>query len=229
MGDLVSYGRVKRGWLGVSVRDITPQMAKAYGVEGTNGTMINDVFKGDPADKAGIKRGDVVVEINGQKVKNANEFVQKVRTLAPNSVAKLQVVRKGKKMTFEVKLAERNSTGDGSVESTSGKEPEAPKTASSEALKDFGINKVSPVNDSLKRQYKIETGSEGLVIVEIDKESPAYYEEGVREGDLIVELNGREVRNADDLAKAVGNEDSVVLMIEREGSTYFLQVEKNKK
>ena len=229
MGDLVSYGRVKRGWLGVSVRDITPQMAKAYGVEGTNGAMINDVFKGDPADKAGIKRGDVVVALNGEKVKDANSFVQKVRTLAPNSTAKLQVVRKGKKMNFSVKLAERNSTGDGSVASAPEKEEEAPKTSGSEALREFGINEVSPVNDALRKKYRIDSDSEGLVIVDIDKDSPAYYDEGVREGDLIVELNGQEVRSSADMAKAVGSDDSVVLMIEREGSTYFLQVEKSKK
>ena len=229
MGDLVNFGRVKRGWLGVSVRDITPQMAKAYGVEGTNGAMINDVFKGDPADKAGIKRGDVVVEINGEKVKDANAFVQKVRTLAPNSVARLQVVRKGKKMNFSVRLAERNSTGDGSVDSSPKEEKAEPKTLSSEALKDFGINSVAPVNDTLRRQYKIDSKGEGMVITDVDKNSPAYYEEGVREGDLIVELNGQEVRTAADVEKAVGSDESIVLMIEREGSTYFLQVEKAKK
>ncbi|MBQ7219806.1 MAG: Do family serine endopeptidase [Synergistaceae bacterium] len=228
MGDLVSYGRVKRGWLGVSVRDITPEMAKAYGVEGTNGAMINDVFKGDPADKAGIKRGDVVVELNGAQVKNANDFVQKVRTLAPNTVAKIKVVRKGRKMDFSVKLAERNSTGDGSVESSAGKEEEAPKTSGSEALKEFGINRVQPLNDSLRKRYGIDSNSAGLVIVDIDKDSPAYYDEGLREGDLIVELNGHELTSTADISKAVGNDDSIVLMIEREGSTYFLQVEKSR-
>ena len=230
MGDLVSYGRVKRGWLGVSVRDITPEMARAYGVEGTNGAMINDVFRGDPADKAGIKRGDVVVELNGNKVKNANDFVQKVRTLAPNSIAKIQVVRKGKKMNFSVKLAERNSTGDGSVKSEpdDDKGSEAPRKSSSEALKEFGINEVSPLTEALSRRYGIDPNSAGLVIVDIDRDSPAYYNEGVREGDLIIEVNGHEVNSASDLAKAVGNDDAVVLMIEREGATYFLQVERNR-
>lgn len=232
MGDLVNYGRVKRGWLGVSVRDITPEMAKAYGVEGTEGAMINDVFKGDPADKAGIKRGDVVISLNGEKIKNANAFVQKVRVLAPKSIARIQVVRKGKKMSFSVRLAERNITGDGSVESDSDskeEKSETPKNAGSDSLKDFGLTKIAPVNDTLRRQYKIKDGSEGLVITEVDKESPAYYEEGVREGDLIVELNGQEVRSSEDVVKAVGSDESIVLMIEREGSTYFLQVEKAKK
>ena len=231
MGDLVNYGRVKRGWLGVSVRDITPEMAKAYGVEGTEGAMINDVFKGDPADKAGIKRGDVVIALNGEKIKNANAFVQKVRTLAPKSIARLQVVRKGKKMSFSVRLAERNSTGDGSVDSDSKKDDKAetPKSAGSDTLKEFGIKKIVPVSEALRRQYKIKDDSAGLVITEIDQESQAYYEEGLREGDLIVELNGQEVRSSEDVVKAVGSDDSIVLMIEREGSTYFLQVERSKK
>lgn len=228
MGDLVSFGRVKRGWLGVSVRDITPQIARAYGVKGNAGAMINDVFKGDPADKAGIKRGDVVVKLNGEAIKDANSFVQKVRVLAPNSTAKLEVVRKGRTMNFSVKLGERPNTADGRPEAGEKKDTKAEETSGSEALKEFGINRVSPLNDTLRRQYKIDSNSEGVVIVEVDKDSPAYYDEGVREGDLLVELNGHEVRKPEDLAKAVGNDDSVVLMIEREGSTYFLQVERKK-
>ncbi|MBQ7154391.1 MAG: Do family serine endopeptidase [Synergistaceae bacterium] len=229
MGDLVSYGRVKRGWLGVSVRDITPQMAKAYGVNGTEGAMINDVFKGDPADKAGIKRGDVVVKLNGENIKDANAFVQKVRVLAPNSTAKLEIVRKGKTINFSVKLGERPNTADGRPETSDNKDEKESDASGSEALKEFGINRVSPVNDALRRQYKIDSNSEGLVIVDVDKESPAYYDEGVREGDLIVELNGQEVKTPEDLVKAIGSDDSVVLMVEREGSTYFLQVDRKKK
>lgn len=227
MSDLVSFGRVKRGWLGVSVRGITPEMAKAYGVEGTNGAMINDVFKGDPADKAGIKRGDVVVELNGTKIKDANDFVSRVRTLAPNSVARLQVVRKGKKMAFNVRLAERNSKGDGSVKSSEEESSKSEaKTSGFDALKDFGIAKVSPLTSSLKRQYRINSDSEGLVITELDKGSAAMADGDMREGDLIIEVNGREVKTAEDLRKAVGNDKSVVLMIEREGSTYFIMVSK---
>ena len=226
MGDLVSFGRVKRGWLGVSVRGITPEMAKAYGVEGTNGAMINDVFKGDPAEKAGIKRGDVVVEINGHKVKDANDFVSKVRTLAPNSVAKLQVIRKGKKLTFNVKLAERNSKGDGSVENSRSDEKSKESSSGVDTLKDFGIAEVSPLNDSLRRQYRIDSNSNGLVVTEIDKDSRASSDGDIREGDLIIEVNGQEVKTVNDLKKAVGNDNSIVLMIEREGSTYFIMASK---
>ena len=230
MGDLVSFGRVKRGWLGVSIRGITPEMAKAYGVEGTNGAMVNDVFKGDPAEKAGIKRGDVVIELNGQKIKDANDFVSKVRTLAPNSVAKLLIVRKGKKMTFNVKLAERNQKGDGSVENSEKEdEKSSVKSGGSDALKDFGIASVSTLNNSLRRQYRIDSNSEGLVITKLDGDSKASSDGELREGDLIIEVNGQEVKTTGDLKKAVGNDNSIVLMIEREGSTYFIMAGKEEK
>ncbi|MBQ7594898.1 MAG: Do family serine endopeptidase [Synergistaceae bacterium] len=231
MNDLVSYGRVKRGWLGVSVRDINEQMAKVYGVEGTNGAMIGDVFKGDPADKAGIKPGDVVVELNGEKIKDANNFVQKVRTLAPNTVAKLVVVRKGKKLNFNVKLAERNSTGDGSVKETEEKKDEAPEISSgSEALKDFGISKTAQINDTIRRTYRLNSDVEGVIVTELDKNSPAAFEGELRAGDIIREVNAQEIKTLDDLTKAVKSDDAaLVLMIEREGSTYFVMVSREEK
>ena len=104
MNDLVSYGRVKRGWLGVSVRDINEQMAKVYGVEGTNGAMIGDVFKGDPADKAGIKPGDVIISVNNERVKDANGFVKTIGELHEGDIVSLQVKRNKQTLTFKVTL-----------------------------------------------------------------------------------------------------------------------------
>ena len=226
MNDLVSFGRVKRGWLGVSIRDVNKQIAKAYGVEGTEGAMINDVFKGDPAEKAGIKRGDVVIELNGEKIKDANSFVQKVRTLAPNSTAKLVIVRKGKKMTFNIKLGERPNSADGRPESSRKDEKNETDSDGSDALKDFGIAEVSSVNDSLRRKYKISSSTEGLIVTKMDRNSQASSDGEVREGDLILEVNAQEVKRPSDLKKALGNDDSVVLMIEREGSTYTIVISK---
>ena len=224
MNDLVSFGHVKRGWLGVSVRNITEEMAKAYKTESTNGAMINDVFKGDPADKAGLKRGDVIVELNGQKIKDSNDFVQKVRTLAPGTIAKIGIVRKGKKMNFNVKLTERANSADGRTPAATESKN---STAGSDVLKDFGISKVETLNDSLRRAYRIESNSEGLVITELDRNSKASSDGEIREGDLLIEVNGQEVKTPEDLKKAVGSDDSIVLMIEREGSTYFIMAGKN--
>ena len=227
--DLVSFGRVKRGWLGVSIRDINETIAKAYGVNGTEGAMINDVFKGDPAEKAGIKRGDVVIELNGSKIKDANSFVQKVRILAPNSTAKLVVIRKGKRMTFDVKLGERPNTADGRQESSRKDDSTKENSGGSDVLKEFGILNVTPVNNSLRRQYKINSSTEGLVIMKLDKNSQASSDGDIREGDLILEVNSHEVKTPDDLKNAVGNDDTVVLMIEREGSTFIIMISKPEK
>ena len=226
MNDLVSFGHVKRGWLGVSVRNITPEMAKAYKVEGTNGAMVNDVFKGDPADKAGIKRGDVIVELNGTKVKDANDFVQKVRTLAPETIAKIRVVRKGKSIDFNVKLAERANSADGRPTSSSSKS-QGDEKSGVDALKDFGIKKVEKLTDSLRRKYRIDSNSDGLVITELERNSKAVFDGEVHEGDLLIEVNGQEVKAPEDIKKAVGDESSIVLMLEREGSTFFIMVSKN--
>ncbi len=223
MNDLVSFGRVKRGWLGVSIRDIDEKIARAYGVKGTEGAMINDVFKGDPADKAGIKRGDVVIEVNGTKIKDANSFVQKVRTLAPDSTAKLVVIRKGKRMTFNIKLGERPDNADGRPE-TAKRNNAAKSRGESDSLKEFGITRVEEINDSLRRHYKITSSTEGLVVTEVDRNSEVSSE--IREGDLILEVNSHEVRTTDDLKNAVSDDEAVVLMIEREGSTFIIVISK---
>ena len=223
MGDLVSFGRVKRGWLGVSIRDIDPKIAKAYGVEGTNGAMVFDVFKGDPADKAGIKRADIVTEINGEKIKDANEFVNKIRTLAPGSVAKLVVIRKGKKLNFEIKLAERANSADGRpITSTT----EEATSDGSDVLKDFGISKVEKLNDTLKRTYRINSDTEGLVITKLDRNSKAVFDGEVNEGDIILDVNGKEVKTTEDIKAAIGDEDSILLFLERDGSPFLISISK---
>ncbi|MBQ9405018.1 MAG: Do family serine endopeptidase [Synergistaceae bacterium] len=224
MGDLVSYGHARRGWLGVSVRDIDEEIAKAYGVKGKQGAMVLEVFKGDPADKEGIKRGDVVIELNGEKIKDAGAFVQKVRTLAPNTTARLVIIRKGREMRFNVKLGERANSADGRKSPESSNSPAGRQDG--EVLKDYGITEISTVNDSLRKQYNIDSASEGLVITKVDPNSPAYYEKGVREGDLILEINALDVKTPAEAKKAAGNSDSIVLMMERKGSPFIIRLEK---
>ena len=229
MNDLVSFGKVKRGWLGVSIQKVTPEIARAYGVKGENGAIVSDVFADSAAERAGVRRGDVVVEINGEKVKDVNWFVQKVRNLAPGSTATLVVMREGRKVTLKVKLDERPDSADGK----GGKTPRGPRGGdngkTSDALDDFGIKEVAPVTSGLRRQYRLDANAEGLVIIEVDVGSPAGGA-GIREGDLLHQVNGRDVRNLEDLKKAMRDGgDSVVLMIGREGSTFIVALKKEGK
>ena len=187
-------------------------------------------------DKTGIEKRDLIVSalqfLNhnaiaadlSDKFKDANDFINKVRTLAPGSIAKLNAVRKGKKMTFNVKLAERPNTADGRPSATNESKNSSSGT---DALKDFGISKVETLTDSLRRTYRIDSNSEGLVITQLERNSKASADGEIREGDLIIEVNGTEVKSPEDIKKAIGDDDSIVLMIEREGSTYFIMASKN--
>ena len=226
MGDLISVGHARRGWLGVGIGNVTPQMAKIYGGGSTEGAMINDVFKGDPA---GIKRGDIVIEINGDKIKDAQALTNKIRSLAPGSTAKLVVIRRGKKMTFNVKLDERAADPDSRNKSDNNKEKDSSRkeSDSSTALKDFGINRISKLDSSNKRRYGFDSEAQGVIISEVSRNSPAY-NVGIREGDLLLEVNAREVMSPEDVAKAIGKDDALVLLIERDKNTFFIQIEKDK-
>ncbi len=226
MGDLVSYGRVKRGWLGVSIQKVTPEIAKAYGVRGEGGAIIGDVFKDSAAEKGGLKRGDVVIEINGEKVKDVDWFVQKVRTLSPGSTVNLKIIRRKREHTLRIKLDERPNTADGRVKENDLKSGKSDQKGS-EALKDFGIEEVLTLNNSLRRKYKIDSKTDGLIISKVSRDSLAAAQ-GIREGDLLQEVNGFEVKTPEDISKAVDkNDKALIIMIEREGSTFIVQVTKS--
>ena len=229
MNDLVSYGKVKRGWLGISIQKVTPEIARFYGVkDADSGVIVSDVFADSAAQKGGVKRGDVVVVLNGEKVKDVNWFVQKVRTLTPGSTATLEVLRGGQKKTLKIKLDERPDSPDEPTGKGGRGGRDGNKERNSEALDDFGIDEVSPVTDGLRRRYRLESDAEGLVIVDVDSDSPASAA-GLREGDLLIQVNGRDVRTLDDLEKALKNDrDMVVLMVEREGHSFFVPLKKEK-
>ena len=226
MGDLADKGRVSRGWLGVAITDLNPEVAKLYGVPDGSGVVISQVTPGDPADKAGIKAGDIVIEVNGQKVKNAAELRQKIGSLAPKSTAKILIVRSKKRQTVNVKLGERPNESAGTP---APKKETSKSESSSDALKDYGISSVTPINDELRTKYKL-TSDNGLVITGIDADSPAYYENGLREGDMILELNLAEMKTLDDLAQAVKDkEKKIVIKFEREGTTNYQLIIKTSK
>ena len=108
------------------------------------------------------------------------------------------------------------------------KNDDSEKSSGSEALKDYGIEKVAELTDALRKQYKLSSDSAGLVITEIDKNSPASYEKGLREGDLILQLNMQDLKNTDDLVSALKDaDDTIIILVERDGSTHFEMLKKN--
>ena len=218
MGDLVSYGKVKRGWLGISVQNLTPEIAEAYGVKAKNGVIVGDVFPDSAAEKAGLMRGDVITTIDGEKVKDVQWFVNRIRSLAPGSTLPIEVVRDGKTMSFKAQLNERPNTQNGEEERSDNL-----SESTSDVLAKVGLE-VAPLTKNLSRKYNLEVQN-GLVVVGVKDGSSAQIS-GIREGDRLLQVNGRKVETLEDLDGAMKRQSkAVVLLIDRGGKTFFVSLQ----
>src|SRR5262249_41766243 len=178
---LKSTGKVSRGFLGVQPQAITADMVDNLNLKSTKGALIADVVKDSPAEKAGVRPGDVVVGLNGKPVNDNNQLTRDVGVIPPGSTVKLEVVREGKQRTVEAKLAERpdeqESTGKVSSKNDSSKEGG-----------DLLGLQVQDVTPQLARRAQVDPSTKGAVVVDVATDSPAG-DAGLEPGDGIVELN----------------------------------------
>jgi len=202
---LKKNGRVIRGYLGVrGLYPIDEKTKKNLGLESKNGVMINQVEPGTPADKAGLKRYDVIIKVNDDPVKNPNDLMFKIADIEPGTKVKLSVIRDGKEKSYIVKIAEL--------------EPEAEQETTSSEGKDIGLS-VRELTPPLASRYGYRT-QEGLIITEVRRYSEAA-KEGLEVGDIILEANRNKVRRVSDLAsilKKTPPGDSIMLLIRRESN-----------
>jgi len=210
MSDLVTFGKVKRGWLGISVQNLTKEFAEAFNIKEENGVIVGDVFTDSAAERAKLQRGDVIVSVNGEDVKDVQWFVNKVRAQSPGAELKLKVIRGGKTVNLTAKLDEiPDSEGSATAPSVSG----------DNVFNSIGLS-VSKLTAETRRQYKIES-KVGLVVTGVADGSPAQ-RLGLREGDLVLEVNGKKVNDPSDVEGTTRKSGkSVVLLIERNGRTFF--------
>jgi serine protease Do len=167
-------GKVVRGWLGVVVQPLDEKLAKSFGLKETEGALIADVVEGDPADRAGIKAGDVVIEVNGKKIADHRELTAMIGRMSPGEIVKLTIIRNGQRKVINVKLGER-------------------KEESLASRPSMGKGESPVVVESLTPQEKSSLGiSYGVKVVNIDVNSNAYAA-GLRNGDVIVWINRNNV------------------------------------
>jgi len=207
INDLVEFGTVKRGYLGVSVQNLSKEFVDAFGLESEEGVVVADVLPGEAAEKADIRRGDVITHVNGERIKNVNTFVNMIRSFAPNTKIKLDIIRDKKALSIDTELG----VMPGAETAVTGKGPEI--------LGKLGIT-VTALNKELQRQYKIDTEN-GLVITKIAQGSEAQTV-GLAEGDVIFNINNANVNSIEDLNKAVENKQSLVLLVLRDGKTFYV-------
>ena len=204
--NLKDNGKVVRGYLGVTIQKITPEIAESLGIKQSNGALVADVAKAGPAERAGIKTGDVIVAFNGKEIKDSGELPLQAARVAPGKQAQLKVLRNGKELVLPL---------------TVGEFKEREVVAASESG-DLGLA-VQPVTASIAAELGLER-AEGLVVTSVKPGSPAD-EAGLQRGDVIAEINRQPVRNRSDYDRAVEKTEkgkSMLFLVRRGEGSLFL-------
>ena len=198
---LLKYGEVKRGYLGVSAQNLTDDLSKAFGVETNRGAIITRVQKDSPADLSGIKVGDVVTKINNKAIENAASMRNKIGLLKINSTITLQINRKGKVLTKKVRIVE-------------------PDTAKIKNLK-LNPRLSGVIFGDIKKNMPEYGKVNGIKIMKMRKDSKAF-SVGIRPNDIVLSINNIPVQSLKDLEIVANNNDELVLHVQRQNRTAFI-------
>jgi serine protease Do len=201
-------GKVVRGWLGVMIQTITPELKDKLDLKNEKGALVADVTSGGPADTAGIKRGDVIVMFDGKEIKEMKDLPYIVGSTPVGKEVTVEVIRKGRTERIQVKIGELEGEKEAQVEVAEG-----PKLG-------LTVHELTP---ELARGYGL-TETSGLVVVDVEGNSPAS-EAGIRPGDLIVEIDQVPVRDLDRFNKIISgyrDGDTVLFLVKRRGTTLYL-------
>lgn len=217
---LIKDGKVSRGWLGVQIGDLTPEFAEALGLENVKGALIADVTTGSPAERAGLKRNDIILSVNGTKVTDSTSTTRLVAKLIANTQNEFDILRDGKPKSINVTVGERpadpyasnNSGGNGGNRT----DPGAPSSVPGKLLPDYGV-RLEPLNEDMRTRLGLRPGDTGLAITEVTKDG-IFEKAGFEAGIVILETNGRPVPSVDAFERAVAeakaaNRSKVLLAI----------------
>ena len=203
-------GRVVRGFIGASVQKVSPEIAESLGINPARGALVADLVKGGPAERAGVKTGDVIVEFDRRPIKDSADLPQQVARVTPGSAVQVKVIRDGKETTLPLTIGEMKET----------------EVAASTQEGELGLT-VQPLTPQLAENLGLER-TEGLVISAV-KSGSAAEEAGLRSGDVIVELNRQPVKNLADYNREIARNDktkSVLFLVRRGQSSLFLALKR---
>ncbi len=215
MEQLRRGGKVIRGWLGVTIQDLTPELAGKFGLKKAAGALVSDVFNGSPAEKAGIQRGDVIVEYAGKKIKNVSVLRNLVAQSTVGSEVDLTVLRNREKKVMRVVIAE--------LPKEFSETPSAPPDEKFEVKALAGIT-VTELTRAIAKQLGINQSERGVVVVDVEFGSPAH-EAGIKKGDVIQEIDREKVQGIDDWERIVSEikaDETVVMFINRTGKRFYV-------
>ena len=219
---LLKDGRVRRGMLGVNIQNITDDTAAALELKDKAGVLVSNVRAGSAAEKAGVKRGDIITAINGEKIEDSNVLRNKVAGTLPGTEIRLTVSRGGSPQEFTATLEEFDTETAANPANRNGeKRDDANKEGESGKL---GLT-LQPVTPQIAKELGLASDSEGLVVGEVDANGVAG-EAGITRGDVILEINRQPVNSVDAVQSTLNSagDRPVLLLISRRGQTIYLTV-----
>jgi serine protease Do len=210
MTSLIKSGKVVRGWLGVGIQPITEEAAQSFGYTGTDGALVGHVETGSPAEKAGIKQGDIVVGLNGEKIKTVNQLRNIVAASKPDSRLEVELYRENQKLNVSVKIGELKSQHDGE------------RATEEQSSVDLGIN-LENLDERLARELGTKR-MQGVVVTAVRPGSLGE-EAGLQVRDIIVSVNGKKVKNVTEFNETIAHADlkkGARLVVETQGMEHFV-------
>ncbi|GJL80038.1 MAG: peptidase [Nitrospinaceae bacterium] len=208
INDLISYGKVRRGWLGVSVQDMTPELLRYFKLDHVHGVLVTKVFPGSPARKAGMKQGDVILELNDREISRKLEYQQRIGSFSVGNTITFTVLRDGRKrnIRFKVKAIPMHKVTDFT-------------------LSWLGLG-VQNIDDAAIRKFQLTT-RKGVIVNQVVPNS-AGGRIGLSPGDVIRQVNQNQINNEHDFNKAIleaGNRESALLLVQRGRYGYYVTLE----
>jgi serine protease Do len=206
---IAEHGRVRRGWLGVAIQDLTPELARNLELDAMRGVLVSDVMEGGPAARAQLQAGDVVVEVDGRPTRSMAQLRNRIALTEPGTKTRLSVLRDGEEREIAVVLAEKEEEGviarldegDGSLVTGLG---------------------VEPLDANLRRRLRVPSRVDGVVVSRVEPGSPAD-RAGIEPGHLITAVNRKPVRSPEAFAEAVPSRaDEILLRVYRRGMFTFV-------
>jgi len=202
-------GKVIRGWLGIMIQDITPELAKSFDMKETKGALVADVLSDSPAQKAGLKQGDIIVGMNGKPIDDAHTLSRMVAATSPNAKISLKIIRDGKTKEIDVTIGTMPEEGT--------------ETAPAKKESAWGLT-VQNLTPELAKQFGWEADERGVMISDVEPDSAAA-EARLRAGDLIKEVNRQKIQNLRDYKQAIEKakkDESLLLLIKRGENTFYV-------
>jgi Do/DeqQ family serine protease len=219
MDQILTKGKVTRGFLGITPQELTPDLAKSFGVPNTHGVAVATVVPDSPASKAGLKVGDVITAVNGTSAEDVNSFRLQVAGFAPGTTIHLKIDRSGQTLDLPVTLTEFNLEAEGKGDG----EGNLPGGGEKGALKGLSVQALTP---ELRQQLQTPEGTQGVVITDVDPDSAASAA-GLQQGDIVVQVNRKPVTTIAEFnaaVKAGASRESTLLLVKTGPGTHFVVV-----